>query len=259
MKPFPQLSIDIPRLLSLGAIRTPLRSRDVDIKPIYSVGVTSSVVLRNEVQYQTAVFLLSIETNPGLLWFCRKIAPASQQIECKTESNCGLVIHVFTRFTDFEYLLVVSNSNRVSKATGTALAFLHFALWLVSKTHISTNQIQNETHPRLDHSEKFASRALHLTVSFLLLSDVIAQYAGTLCMVSSRSNFSDSGNRGFKPRWWIQARILRYRVLKLSASKNVYFALLVNVSSDTRVKDNEWNAFNPSIISLESVLTGKWT
>ena len=97
-------------------------------------------------------FLLSVETNPGLLWFCRKIAPASQKIKCKTKSNCGSVIHVFTRFPDFEYLLVVSNSNRVSKATGTALAFLHFALWLVSKTHISTNQIQNETHPRLDHS-----------------------------------------------------------------------------------------------------------
>ena len=69
--------------------------------------------------------------------------------------------------------------------------------------------------------KKFASRALHLTVSFLLLSDVIAQYAGTLCMVSSSSNFSDSGNRGFKPRFWTQARILRYRVLKLSESRNV--------------------------------------
>lgn len=128
MKPFPQLSVDVSRLLLLDAMNTPLCCSDVNIKPGYSVGVTSSAVFRNEVQYQTAVFLLSIETNPGLLWFCRKIAPASQQIECKTESNCGLVIHVFTRFTDFEYLLVVSNSNRVSKATGTALAFLHFAL-----------------------------------------------------------------------------------------------------------------------------------
>ena len=97
-------------------------------------------------------FLLSVETNPGLLWFCRKIAPASQKIKCKTKSNRGLVIHVFTRFPDFEYLLVVSNSNRVSKVTGISLAFLRFALWLVSKTHISTNQIQNKTHPRLDHS-----------------------------------------------------------------------------------------------------------
>ena len=97
-------------------------------------------------------FLLSVETNPGLLWFCRKIAPASQKIKCKTKSNRGLVIHVFTRFPDFEYLLVVSNSNRVSKVTGISLAFLRVALWLVSKTHISTNQIQNKTHPRLDHS-----------------------------------------------------------------------------------------------------------
>ena len=126
MKPFPQLSIDVSRPLLLGAMKTPLHSRDVNIKPIYSVGVTNGAVLRNEVQYQKAVFLLSVETNPGFLWFCRKIAP--QKIKCKTKSNCSLVIHVFTRFPDFEYLLVVSNSNRVSKATGTALAFLHFAL-----------------------------------------------------------------------------------------------------------------------------------
>ena len=56
IKPFLQLSIDVPRLLLLGAMRTPLRSGDENIKPIYSVGVTSNVVLRNEVQYQTAVF-----------------------------------------------------------------------------------------------------------------------------------------------------------------------------------------------------------
>ena len=37
-------------------MKTPLRSRDVNIKPIYSVGVTNGAVLRNEVQYQKAVF-----------------------------------------------------------------------------------------------------------------------------------------------------------------------------------------------------------
>ena len=72
MKPFPQLSIDIPRLLLLGAMRTPLRSRDVDIKPIYSVGVTSSVVLRNEVQYQTAVFCWVLKLIQDCFGFAEK-------------------------------------------------------------------------------------------------------------------------------------------------------------------------------------------
>ena len=56
VKPFPQLSIDVSRPLLLGAMKTPFRSRDVNIKPIYSVGVTNGAVLRNEVQYQKAVF-----------------------------------------------------------------------------------------------------------------------------------------------------------------------------------------------------------
>ena len=55
MKPFLQLSIDVSRPLSLDAMKTLLRSRDVNIKPIYSVAVINSAMLRNEVQYQTAV------------------------------------------------------------------------------------------------------------------------------------------------------------------------------------------------------------
>ena len=72
IKPFLQLSIDVPRLLLLGAMRTPLRSRDVDIKPIYSVGVTSSVVLRNEVQYQTAVFCWVLKLIQDCFGFAEK-------------------------------------------------------------------------------------------------------------------------------------------------------------------------------------------
>lgn len=41
-----------------------------------------------------------------------------------------------------------------------------------------------------------------------------------------------SWNRGSKPRWRIQARILYYRVLILLASRNVYFALIANFSSN---------------------------
>ena len=55
MKPFPQLSVDVSRLLLLDAMNTLLCCSDVNIKPRYSVGVTNSAVLRNEVQYQTAV------------------------------------------------------------------------------------------------------------------------------------------------------------------------------------------------------------
>ena len=55
MKPLLQLSIDVSRPLSLDAMKTLLRSRDVNIKPIYSVAVINSAMLRNEVQYQTAV------------------------------------------------------------------------------------------------------------------------------------------------------------------------------------------------------------
>ena len=157
-----------------------------------------------------ASFLLSVETNPGLLWFCRKIAPASQKIKCKTKSNRGLVIHVFTRFPNRDYFGFPSLRSVIG----------------LENSHL--DQSDTKQNPSATRSllfspplKKFASRALHLTVSFLLLSDVIAQYAGTLCMVSSSSNFSDSGNRGFKPRFWIQARILRYRVLKLSESRNV--------------------------------------
>ena len=65
MKPFPQLSVDVSRLVLLDASK---RS-DVNIKPGYSVGVTSSAVLRNEVQYQTAVcssMSKEIQDNIGL-------------------------------------------------------------------------------------------------------------------------------------------------------------------------------------------------
>ena len=57
---------------------------------------------------------------------------------------------------------------------------------------------------------------------FLLLVEVTVHSAASLFMISSRSNFSHFRNRRSKPRWWIQARILHYRVLKLSASRNVY-------------------------------------
>ena len=69
MKPFPQLSVDVSRLLLLDAMNTPLCCSDVNIKPGYSVGVTSSAVLRNEVQYQTAVcssMSKEIQDNIGL-------------------------------------------------------------------------------------------------------------------------------------------------------------------------------------------------
>ena len=75
-------------------------------------------------------FLLSVETSPGLLWFFRKLAPASQQIKCKTKSNCGLVTHVFARFPDFEILLVMNNSNPASKVTGNGwLSFTSLCDW----------------------------------------------------------------------------------------------------------------------------------
>ena len=72
MKPFLQLSIDVPRLLLLGAMRTLLRSGDENIKPIYSVGVTSNVVLRNEVQYQTAVFYRVLKLIQDCFGFAKK-------------------------------------------------------------------------------------------------------------------------------------------------------------------------------------------
>ena len=71
MKPFLQLSIDVPRLLLLSAMRTPLRSGDENIKPIYSVGVTSNV-LRNEVQYQTAVFYRVLKLIQDCFGFAKK-------------------------------------------------------------------------------------------------------------------------------------------------------------------------------------------
>ena len=37
MKPFPQLSVDVSRLLLLDAMNTPLCCSDVNIKPGYSV------------------------------------------------------------------------------------------------------------------------------------------------------------------------------------------------------------------------------
>ena len=72
VKPFPQLSIDVSRPLSLGAMKTPLRSRDVNIKPIYSVGVTNGAVLRNEVQYQKGVFYWVLKLIQDFFGFAEK-------------------------------------------------------------------------------------------------------------------------------------------------------------------------------------------
>ena len=172
---------------------------------------------------------MSVETNPGLFWFCRKLAPTSQQIKCKTNSNFGSVIHVFARFPDFEFLLVMSISNRVSKETGIGLAFLHFALWLVQKSHIASPPIRYKTKPIRDvitlffpPLKKFALRALYLTVFVSFAFSHNCPICGLSLYGQPPSNFSDSRNRESKPRWWIQARILHYRVLKLSASRNVY-------------------------------------
>ena len=98
MKPFPQLSIDIPRLLLLGAMRTPLRSRDVDIKPIYSVGVTSSVVLRNEVQYQTAVFCWVLKLIQDCFGFAEKSRQPLKKSSAKLKAIAAwwfTFLHVF--------------------------------------------------------------------------------------------------------------------------------------------------------------------
>ena len=48
---------------------------------------------------------MSVESNPGLHWVCfttfcdwsRKLAPLSQPVRCKTNSNRDLVTHVFPR------------------------------------------------------------------------------------------------------------------------------------------------------------------
>ena len=53
-------------------MKTPLRSRDVNIKPIYSVGVTNGAVLRNEVQYQKAVFYWVLKLIQDCFGFAEK-------------------------------------------------------------------------------------------------------------------------------------------------------------------------------------------
>ena len=67
-------------------------------------------------------FQLSVESNPGLHWFCftrlcdwsRKLAPSSQPIRRKTKTNRDLVTRVFPRLRPvtciyFEFSLVRSN------------------------------------------------------------------------------------------------------------------------------------------------------
>ena len=90
-------------------------------------------------------------------------------IKYKTKSNLGLVIHVFAHFPDFEFLLVMSNSKRVSQVTGITLAFHYFALWLVQKTHISDTKLTLSATWSLlffPPLEECTLRALYLTVSF---------------------------------------------------------------------------------------------
>ena len=56
MKPFLQLSIDVSRLSHLMPWRRYYALGMLNIKPIYSVGVINSAMLRSAVQYKTAVF-----------------------------------------------------------------------------------------------------------------------------------------------------------------------------------------------------------
>ena len=91
-------SCQVPRLLLLGAMRTPLRSRDVDIKPIYSVGVTSSVVLRNEVQYQTAVFCWVLKLIQDCFGFAEKSRQPLKKSSAKLKAIAArwfTFLHVF--------------------------------------------------------------------------------------------------------------------------------------------------------------------
>ena len=207
-------------------MKTPLRSRDVNIKPRNSVGVTNGAVLRNEVQYQKAVFYWVLK----LIQDCFGFAEKSRQPLKKSSAKLKAIAAWWFTFYALSWLWIPIGCEQFKSSVKSNRDFFGFPSLrsVIGLENSHLDQSDTKQNPSATRSllfspplKKFASRALHLTVSFLLLSDVIAQYAGTLCMVSSSSNFSDSGNRGFKPRFWTQARILRYRVLKLSESRNV--------------------------------------
>ena len=193
-------------------MKTPLRSRDVNIKPIYSVGVTNGAVLRNEVQYQKGVFYWVLKLIQDFFGFAEKSPLKKSSAKLKAIAAWWFTfLHAFLILNTYWFWEILIECHKEP-----GLHWLSFTSLCDWSRKLTSRPIRYKTKPIRDYiTKKFASKALYLTASSFLLLDVIAQYAGTLCMVNSSSNLSDSGNRGFKPGWWTQARILYYRVLIL--------------------------------------------
>ena len=200
LKWFLPLSIDVLGLLLLVAMKTPLCSRDVNIKPIYSVDVTNSPLLGNEVQYQMTFFYLGLKEVQDIFGFVENLHQPPNQSSVKLKS-------IATWSFMFSWALLTLNSyllraipNKCQKKAG--LHWLSITSLCDWSRKLSSGPIRCIIKPICDVITPFFSPPVMKFAEGSVLTVFVSFASRHNCPICAfgLGTAVTSWNRGFKPR-----------------------------------------------------------